>query len=265
MSKSVKFLAFGCPHAPLHDKAHIAWVCEQSKQHKPDFVFCLGDLFEADSASRWPSEYEWDLTEEYRAANVDVLQEIRKASPKSAKFILTPGNHDANLLEINRLPSKVRGTCDWRRKQYDDEGNWLNEELLTHWHHQTKYEYDRVTGVYRLGQVTFAHGYECNQSADEMHSLLLGVPNGLYIGTHTHRPLAVTQAKRTMAIPLPYWYCNTGCSRDMHCGFMKRKRQHQWGQGCVIGSCDPTPLRSTMSTVRNWDAETLVRKMYGDK
>lgn len=261
--KSVKFLAFGCPHAPLHDLDHIEWLVQQAKQHKPDYLFCLGDLFEADSASRWPSEYDWNLSDEYRAANEEVLKPIRKASPKHTKCILLMGNHDDNLLSIDRLPSKVRGTCDWRRRQYDDEGNWLNEELLTNWHHKTPYEYNRATGVYRLGQVTFAHGYECGQNADETHSILLGHPYGLYVGTHTHKPLSVTQAKRTAAIPLPYWFANTGCSRDMDCDYMRRKRQHLWGQGCVIGDCDPTTIRATSPTEKRWNAETLIRKMYG--
>lgn len=259
-AKSVKFFAFGCPHAPLQDNEHIEWLRQQIKQHKPDYLFCLGDLHEADSASRWPSEYGWELTDEYREAN-QILKTVRTAAPKHVKCVFLPGNHDDNLIAINRLPTKVRGTCDWRRKQFDDENTWLNEELLTYWHRSTPYQYDRSNGVYRLGQVTFCHGYECGQTADEMHSILLGVPHGLYVGTHTHRPLPVSQARRNSSVPLPYWYCNTGCSRDMSCEYMKRKRQHQWGQGCVIGSCDPT-IKS--SEHRHWDASMLLRKMYGE-
>ena len=261
--KSISFLAFGCPHAPLHDRDHIDWVSQNVRKHKPKYLICLGDLFEADSASRWPSEYDWNLTDEYRAANDEVLKVVRRSAPKDVQCVFLRGNHDDNLLAIDRLPSKVRGTCDWRRKQFDDEGNWLNEELLTNWHHKTPYEYSRK-GAYRIGQVTFAHGYECGQTADEMHSILLGYPFGLYIGTHTHRPLPVTQAKRTSAVPLPYYFANTGCSRNMECDYMLRKRQHLWGQGCVIGDCDPTPIRTSVPTERKWNAETLIRKMYED-
>lgn len=261
--KAAKFFCFGCPHAPLHDTEQIAWLAEQVRQHKPDYLICLGDLFEADSASRWPSEYDWELESEYRAANEEVLKPLRLAAPKGVQCVLLRGNHCDNLIAINRIPSKVRGMCDWRKKQYDEDGNWLNEELLTHWHHKTPYEYSK-RGTYRLGQVTFAHGYECGQNADEMHTILLGVPGGLYVGSHTHRPLPVTQAKRTQAVPLPYWYANTGCSRDMDCEYMKRKRQHQWGHGCVIGDCDATPLKSSIPTAKKWDAQTIIRKMYDE-
>lgn len=261
---AVKFLAFGCTHAPLHDPEQIGWLCDQVKQHKPDYLICLGDLYEADSASRWPSEYDWELEDEYRAADKQILKPLREAAPKNCKRIFLPGNHDDNLLSIDRLPSKVRGLCDWKRRQYDEEGNWLNQELLENWPRGARYHYNREDGVYRIGQVTFAHGYECNQSADEMHTLLLGVPYGLYVGTHTHRPLPVTQAKRTQAVPLPYWYTNTGCSRIMECEYMARKRKHQWGQGCVIGSCDPTSVKSSIPHQKNWDAEMVLRKMYGD-
>ena len=261
MSKSVKFLAFGCTHAPLQDDEHIEWLSQEIRRHKPDYLFHLGDWFEADAARRWPSEYDWDLIDEFAAGN-ELLSKLRRSGPKNMKCIFLPGNHDDNLLDEHRLPKKIRNICDWKRRQFNESGEWINQELLENWHHSTPYEYDRTTGVYRLGPITFGHGYEAAQNADEMHSILLGVPYGCYIGSHTHRPMPVTQAKKTAAVMLPYWYANTGCSRDLYCHYMKRKRQHNWGQGCVIGDCDPSSVKTYIPTERRWNVETKIRRMF---
>lgn len=257
---SVKFVAFGCPHAPLQDNEHIAWICEHIRQHKPDYVICLGDLHEMDSASRWPSEYDFSLQDEYKAANNDVLKPVRLAAPKNARCVLLPGNHDDNLMEVGRVNPKIRELTCWKQRQWFD-GVWINEELLTNWNYKTPYEYSQ-RGVFRLGQVSFIHGYEASQAADEYQSILLGVPNGLTIAAHTHKPTSVGQACKTKQVPLPYWYANAGCSRIMDCGYMARKRQHLWGQGLVLGACEAKNITSKMPTTTQWDAETIVRKMY---
>lgn len=254
-----KFLAFSCPHAPLQDNEHIEWICQHIRKHKPDVLVCLGDLHEMDSASRWPSEYDFDLHDEYVEAN-GLLKKVRTAAPAHCDCVLLPGNHDENLMEVGRVNPKLRELTCWRQRQWYA-NTWLNEELLTKWNFKTPYKYAQE-GVYRLGQVTFLHGYEAGQSADEYQSILLGVPYGLSVAGHTHKPVQVTQACKTKTVPLPYWYANAGCSRVMDCSYMTRKRQHQWGQALVLGDCDEKAVRSKMPTSPQWNAETIVRKMY---
>lgn len=259
MPVSTKFVAFGCPHAPLQDNDHIEWLCGVIKKHKPDYLLCLGDLHEMDSASRWPSEYDFSLHDEYIAAN-ELLRKVRMSAPKSCNCVLLPGNHDDNLMEIGRVNHKLRDLTCWRQQQWY-ESKWINEELLTKWNHKTPYDYSSK-GVFRLGQVSFIHGYEASQSADEIQSILLGVPEGLTVGSHTHKPVAVSQAHKTKQVPLPFYFANTGCSRTMECSYMKRKRQNQWGQGAVIGDCMAKGIGAVMPTSKQWNAETLVRSMY---
>lgn len=257
--RSVSWLAFGCVHVPLHDRNATARLCDRISTYRPAVVVCLGDLFEADAASRWPSERPWSLEDEYRAANA-LLRDIRRAAPNATRVFL-PGNHDDNILAWARLPQKVRDLCDWRRRLHGADGAWINEELLTRWRRPARYLYCRRRGVWRIGQVTFAHGYETGINGDETHSILLGVPNGLYVGAHTHRPTPVTQAKRTGTVPLPYWYCNVGCLRDLKPPYVARRRTHAWGHGWVVG--EAMPVRSWRAS-REWSASLEVVSTYDD-
>jgi predicted phosphodiesterase len=248
MPERVTFLAFSCPHCPLEDKEAVDWLVQEIAGRKPSVVVHLGDGHEADSASRWPSEYDWPLSEEFKAHN-EFLRRVREAQP-SARRVFLPGNHDANLQAINRIDKKLRDLCDYR----------IHEDELKHWEQPCDYVYDRHRGVFRLGQVTFGHGYEAAANADEVQSITLGSPYGLWVGGHTHRPLPVTQARKTQQIPLPYWYANAGTLRDIwDVDYMTRKRRHLWGQAIVVG--DVVVTKSPRMS-RQWDAETVVRTMF---
>ncbi len=247
-----KFVAFGCTHCPLQDEEAINWLIQNIQEYKPDYVIHLGDLFEAASASRWDNEEDFTLLDEFVSAN-KLLKNIRENSGDS-RYVLVPGNHDYNVLAINRIDKKLRGLCDWRKEH--------NVPELKNWDIPCKYSYDRNVGVFRLGQVTFAHGYEGNISADEMHSIFLGVPYGLYVGAHTHKGLPIMQAMRTKAVKLPYWYTNVGCMRNLNPEWCNRKRTFDWTQGLVRGEVmvdsGATTCRARYSTA--WEAESLIYK-----
>jgi predicted phosphodiesterase len=255
---AVSWLALSCSHAPLHDKKALAVIAERTAEWAPDKIIHLGDLHEADSASRWPSEYKWTLEHEYYDANFEVLKPLRLANPnRNAECIFLPGNHDDNLLAIDRIAPKVRGRCDWQIPQYSKGTKtrppvWLNEELLTHWTVPTKYRYNRSEGVYRIGATIFAHGYEAGASSDEAQSLTLGWPYGLVVTGHTHRPTegAARQAMKSKTLPLPYWYLNAGMTGTFDVPYMHRKRQSQWGQAMCYGWS--MPIASPRFS-RSWD------------
>jgi len=244
------FLAFSCTHFPCQDDEAIDFLYNQISRRKPDVIVHLGDGHEANSASRWPNEYDWSLSYEFELHN-KFLRKIRNISKKSRRIFL-PGNHEDNLQAINRIDPKVRDLCDYKK----------HEEELNYWEIPIEYIYCAKRGVWRLGQVTFGHGYESHQSADEFHSILLGVPFGLYVGGHTHKPIEPTQAHRTKSVPLPYWYANAGCLREMKPNWMKRRRTHQWGQAVVVGT---TALVKSPRMSKMWSAKTIIHKMYGEE
>ena len=68
-SKITTWIAFSCPHVPLQCDAAIDWMLGQISDLSPDVIIHLGDGHEADSASRWPSEYDWSLEDEFVGHN----------------------------------------------------------------------------------------------------------------------------------------------------------------------------------------------------
>lgn len=259
-----RFLAFGCAHLPLIDRDAEDWLVERIKEFKPDCLVNLGDLHEAAFASRWPDEYEFTAEDEFRAVN-RFLKRIRTAAGDSTELVFIRGNHDENILAINRLNRKIRSRCDWRIRQEDDKGRWLNEELMTYWNTKTQYVNDRNRGVWRLGQVVFKHGFQANVTSGKTEAVRFANEFGLVVGAHTHRPEDVTQAMLTSRVPLRYWYANTGCLRNMDADYVTRLDHDRWGHGIVLGAANPQAgLSKTPRTSCHWWANTEVLKMFTD-
>lgn len=238
------FLAFSCTHCPLQDENAISWLLDQIAFRRPDYIIHLGDGHEADAASRFVSEYDWDLRDEFNEHN-SVLRDIRLAySP--AKRVFLPGNHDANILEWNRINKKLRGLCNFM--EYEP-------ELRNYWSVPSLYEYS-TRGVFRLGQVTFGHGYSSAANADEIMAIEFCVPFGLWVGGHTHKPVDVTRARKNARVSLPFWYSNAGCMRTLKPHYARRIRTFGWGQAVVVGEF----LRDfRYNQLRpQWSAETVI-------
>jgi len=231
--KTKTFVAFGCSHNPLINKKAEDNLIKVIAETDPDYVICLGDLHEADSASRWPSEYTFTLEDEL--ADVDrFLERIRYASPRS-EHIFIEGNHDANIIALNRVSKKIRGLVDYRRRQYDKDGLIINHEFIFHWKCMGRYIYD-PKHVFRLGQVGFIHGFETSNAGIKRQAVTLSHEYGLLIHAHTHRP--TENAERVYmgtSTPLNYWYADTGCLRNLKPPFVERRNTSRWGHGCIRG------------------------------
>lgn len=249
MPDNVKtFLAFSCPHCPLQDATAIQWLLDMIAIRRPDYIIHLGDGHEADSASRFQSEYPWSLRDEFEVHN-NLLKSVREAYEPATRVFLE-GNHDANIQEWNRISKKVRDLCN-----YTD-----NEPELAHWKRPCPYEYSK-RGVFQLGQITFGHGYSAAGNADEIMAIEMCVPYGLWVGGHTHRPMEVRQARKSIRVPLPFWYSNAGCMRNLKPHYAKRLRTSEWGQAVVVGEF---MLDSTYSLTKQWSAETIVLRTCND-
>lgn len=248
MPERIKFIAFGCVHCPLQDPEAVDWVVEAIAREKPDVVVCTGDLHEADAASKWPSEYEWDIKDEWESANA-FLGQIYKAYPKAKRYLLE-GNHDDNFHGINRIPKKLRRGLDWKE----------HEPNLQYWERPIGYR-NRRSNVLRFGQVSFGHGFECGAASDEFECLKYSEWFGLHIRSHTHRPLQVTRARRNARLPLNHWFANIGCLREMNPDYMARNDVSQWGQAICVGETDM--IKSPRSR-RYWEARVDIFRMAED-
>ena len=253
-----KWLALSCSHAPLQDNETIDIICERIKEYKPDVIIHLGDLFEADSASKWGSEYSWTYEDELYEGCEMVLKKLREANTDAECWFL-PGNHDENLREEGRFDRKIRDSLDWNAPQYTTSGIWLNEELKN-WSIKTGYE-DSRKGVTRIGAVSFCHGFRANRNADVYHAKKYAWENGLMVSGHLHRPTIGNPRNAGMNdTDISYkWYLNAGCTRQMDCNYMLRKNQHSWGHAVCYGySKNITSSRTT----HTWDAHCELIKMY---
>jgi len=223
---------------------------QQIEDVKPDYVIHLGDLFEADGASRFPSENPWDLKTEFDAGE-RMLAGIREVGGPECNYVFLEGNHDLAIRDQNRIDPSLRRLCDYR----------LLPEMQN-WTFGAEYLYCRKRGVYRLGQVVFSHGYEANASAGKHEAVYLANEYGLYVHGHLHRPSPVQQVMMSNTRPLRFWYANAGTLGNMDREYMRRKRKQMWGQACVVGEC---LLTKSPRVNRCWTAETRIFRMYGDQ
>ena len=261
MADTVRFIFASDFHVPLQSELTIEKLLKEIKEFKPNVLILGGDLLEADAASRFQTEPDWELANEYQEGN-KILRRIRSAcssnynltipseriSAGKCSLVFMNGNHENNLISKGRISKAVRSLCDFN----------LHIDELKYWK-QFPYHYSKA-GVFRLGQISMAHGYEAGVSSDEMQGYVLGMPYGLFISGHTHRPLQVTQGMRTKTIPLPYWYCNSGLCADPNAfEYMERRKKILWGNAYVKG--EVVLLKSPRHN-RNWSAETVIVRGY---
>ena len=243
------WLAFSCTHCPYQDEEAIAWLLEQIAGYRPDVLVHLGDGHEAEAASRWNDEAMHKLLDEYESHN-DLLARLRKAAPKRARLVFCEGNHDANIGAKDRLDKRIRELVDYRR----------HEPELRHWK-IIPYINDGNSGAYRLGQVTFTHGFGVSRSAVRADQLTFTREFGLFVHGHTHRPTSPGPAERLLwgEYPINRWRVNPGCMRDLKPEYMRRRSTQRWGQGCIVGTA--APLKSPRARPE-WTSETRVFRMY---
>jgi predicted phosphodiesterase len=240
------FAAFSCPHCPLQNEESIDWALHHIGKVKPDVTIHLGDGHEADSASRWPSEADWSLEHEFNQHN-KLLRRVRKAS-KASRLVMLPGNHDANLMSLNRINAKLRSLCDYRRR----------EPELVHWEHNREYIYERNRCTFRIGQVTFCHGFQTSAAGVRREAMYLGDHYGLYVHGHLHRPNEGQPRRLLWGDEPTNWHiANAGTLADIsRMTYVHRKTHDQWGAGLVVGAAKPvkSPRNNQL-----WTATTLTK------
>lgn len=256
----VKILSMGDLHAPLTHEGYFNWLIEKVEEFKPDIIVNVGDWAEGKPAKRFSkyADETWSALNEIRALS-DQAKAINRASPESRKIWIY-GNHDENFFGDlpDRIPDDLQSLTDWR--------NLRGTEPLEQWQIHDTYKHDyRV----RLGPIVFQHGCEvskCGVRAMKDMAYQYGVPYGLHVSGHSHKPIPVTQCEER-AISLPYWVVNSGTGADwdrMH--YMDRCSKHKWGRGCVLIECTEASIRDSKSayTKPQWSAELLVHSMAKD-
>lgn len=246
MPREYSFVAAGCTHTPIHNVAAIDWLVDQVRARKPDVFIHLGDMFDAECISSFDLDEPNALRAEYDAAN-DLCHRINKAAPKARKVWLQ-GNHEERM--FRKQWKHLASLLDYR----------IHVTAAKEWLH-IDYQFD-TDHVFTLGQVTFAHGWAVGQSPCKTEAINLGVPMGLYVHAHTHRPHPVHRISMGVT-KLPYWQVNTGTYIDRKqakAAYMKGKNDLLWGTAMVCGKAD-TRRRYDCSR-QFWRAELVLREMF---
>lgn len=250
-------VAFGCLHAPITHPGYFDWLIGQIEEFKPDYLFNLGDWYEGLAGSRHSRDprHNWTIFTEHNAVKQQA-EAFNLAAPNATKYWVY-GNHDDNLFGIHadRVPEDLREVVQWN----NHEGV---RKALEGWRVRETYKHGER--VY-LGQISLGHGCPVTESAakDEVYSF--GVPYGLDIRSHTHRPEPVTQARERKVV-LPYYYANTGTGADwdkMH--YMDRQSKQLWGRGAVFFEVSCRGEGKEVKAQPNWEAETRVHSTFAQR
>ena len=251
MVTTAKFLAFSCVHSPYTSEAGKSWLLSKIQEHQPTHLVCLGDLFDGEAASVHPSEAHHDLYEEYQIAHA-FLTDCRSQTYEPT-CVWTLGNHDDNIQKPDprRVPAGLRSLVHWN-------DHAVFGEEFRRW---AQYPYQKSAKcVYNLGQVQFFHGFDAGVNSDELEGLQVNYATGahswrLSVRGHTHRPVNVTQAKRSAKVLLPHFFANAGTIGfgDKQPEYMSRKDVTQWGAAIVVGEVNLAKRVSRM-TAPEWDA-----------
>lgn len=235
--KKKTFCAFSCVHRPIHDEAACRALIDLVADRRPEVLVCLGDLFDASCISTHENADSPALADEFRSAD-EFLGELREAAGRRAKLVWTLGNHEER---IERGPqSKLREVLDPRRHMAEAK-RW---QIFPYRQHPD--------AVYRLGQVSFYHGFAISRAALKGESIRLGLAHGLTVSGHTHRPFDVRQITFGASDQgLPYWHANPGTLIDPAVPYMLTKNTSLWGAGAVCGWADP---EVSYGSRRHWDA-----------
>lgn len=234
-------------HAPHTDPRALEWGLKVLKDYKPDVVVLLGDLLEAESASKFLKEDPASLEDEFSSA-AKTLEAIGKATGRARRVFLE-GNHDDNVRAVGRLPKALRSLCDPRR--HDELGKLLKT-------YEVKPYVNSPDGAFWLGQVCFKHGYSMNETREALQ-FAGPAPYTLVVGGHTHRPVAPTQVKWGKQ-GLYVWYANGGTWGPLQPEWASRDNCRDWGHAMVLGRSRRDGLGKMEKL---WEAETIWRPSHG--
>lgn len=245
MAKWEKLMVAGCIHAPIHSEEYVDKFIEGIAKEKPDHVCIAGDLLECDALSKYGSELDFSLHDEFIAAN-DIRRRIRKAAPK-AQLVETEGNHDPRF-RFARAAKALRPTL---MRAYKDATPELEYWKVLHYRNDP-------TAVAWFGQVGVQHGHELGTNGDRNEALRFGVQNGLMIRAHTHRPMYRDECHITNNTAVPISYANVGTLCDIaffkEHHYARRINTSRWGARPLV--VDFNPQRRMFAT-RQWEARPL--------
>jgi hypothetical protein len=245
-------VAFGCGHNPIQHKGFQCFRNDVLRAMDPDWVVNLGDAHEATYASRWPTDQTFDARQEF-AVLADDFDQVNQAASRAKKVWLW-GNHDDNAQQPGRIPEKLVGAIMEYREH-------ILAPVLKGWK-QVPYAHDEW---YRIGQIVFQHGCQTNVYAERDQAMAYGVPYGLHVSAHTHRPVQPTPVEISRIPIFGMHYTNVGTGADWsQMNYIKRSKHMTWGRGVLIFETNAKQRRSAFAS-KQWACDLLIHSMANER
>lgn len=231
-------MAIGCTHRPFHNESYCKFILDEVQKLCPDvFVHC-GDLFDQKCVSSFVKNNAPTLKQEYDSAN-DFLDELNHQLPSKCRKVYIQGNHCSRIFreENNHLSELL----DFR----------IHCAALKQWK-VFDYKY-HPNSVFKLGQITFAHGFGTTPRSAIAEAVNLSGPYTLYVRSHTHVGYSPSQVLWGQKLLLPYWTANTGCGIRSDVEYFQEHDVSGWNRGYIYGH---TKIRGQKHKV-NWSADFI--------
>jgi hypothetical protein len=201
-----RVLVFPDLHAPYHDSKVVKLGSRFKDDFKPHKTIALGDWVDAAGVStyaRYASSI--DQLEEFEIANelLDILQ----------PDVYLEGNHEHRFRRVGNVGGDIRRMLDPRR--------WLElDKRRIQWVPYSRFKGD----LYRVGDVTFIHGFRHHQYASKSEAEVFG--NVVHGHTHRIMRLPVGSAHEDVA------GYNIGCMLDLEQKYTEQfPGAHTWQNG----------------------------------
>lgn len=209
MRAATRVLALPDLHAPYHDKHALSIVKQFKKDFKPHITIALGDWVDGTPVSSFAKDVQfYDQLDEFDICNA-VMDELQPD-------VYFEGNHEERFRRQGNLPQDIRRLLDPRL--------WLHlDKRGVQWVPYSAFTRD----LYTLGNLTFVHGFACNQYAAAKEASRFGnVVHG-----HTHRIQRIT-IPQNKGKATGY---NIGCLCDLHQEYAAVRHPNGWSHGFGYG------------------------------
>jgi predicted phosphodiesterase len=207
---TTKVMVLSDVHAPYQDDKALAVAEAFKKDFKPDITLALGDWVDAKCIATFASDiHDLDQFHEFEVAN-ELLDRFQPD-------IFFEGNHEERFRRPGCVPQL------YRRMMAPQ--HWLQlKKRGIRWIPYSK----NPRHLYRLGKLTFIHGFSAAQNACKNEALAFGC----VVHGHTHR-IATVQVPHASAAHTAF---NIGCLCDLHPPYMEnRVGGLSWAHGFGFG------------------------------
>jgi hypothetical protein len=119
---------------------------------------------------------------------------------------------------------------------------------------------------FQLGQITFQHGCQTNVNAGRDQAMLYGVPYGLHVSAHTHRPVPPELIMLPGQVPcFGMHHANVGTGADWEkMNYIQRSKHATWGRAVLIFEVNCKQRRSMFAS-KQWRADLLIHSMANER